>query len=135
MQLTPGVNFINVLCTNFSYEHHFGSFFKLHVHRKSCWNDVVKTLMKLTPDVTRKKAVEGKHCLLSSLLTFTIEKKTICFEWSVNVKNSGRVTNFDKCEKWFFWRTSHEYNKWMNIYCWVTKRTSVKKIRCSWLNK
>ncbi len=27
MKLTPGVNFINVLSTNFLYEHHFGSSF------------------------------------------------------------------------------------------------------------
>ncbi len=26
MKLTPGVNFINILRTNFSYEHRFGSF-------------------------------------------------------------------------------------------------------------
>jgi len=26
----PGVNFINILRTNFSYDHRFGSFFQLH---------------------------------------------------------------------------------------------------------
>jgi len=29
-----GVNFINILCTNFSYKHHFGSFFYVHVTRE-----------------------------------------------------------------------------------------------------
>jgi len=31
---TPGVNFINVKCTNFSYEHYFGSFYYVQVTRK-----------------------------------------------------------------------------------------------------
>jgi hypothetical protein len=31
----PGANFINILHTHFSYERHFGSFFKVHVTRKS----------------------------------------------------------------------------------------------------
>jgi len=30
----PGVNFINILRTNFSYEYHFGSFFYVHVTRE-----------------------------------------------------------------------------------------------------
>ncbi len=32
----PGDNFINILRTNFSYEHRFGSFFYVHVTEKSC---------------------------------------------------------------------------------------------------
>jgi len=36
----PVVNFINILHRNFSYQHCFGSFFQLHVSRKSCQNDV-----------------------------------------------------------------------------------------------
>jgi len=31
---TSGVNFINILRTNFSYENHFGSFFYVHVTRE-----------------------------------------------------------------------------------------------------
>jgi len=31
VKLTPGVNFINVKRTNFSYEHRFGSFYYVHV--------------------------------------------------------------------------------------------------------
>ncbi len=38
MKLTPGVNFINMLRMNFLYKHHFGSFFYVHVTRKSCQN-------------------------------------------------------------------------------------------------
>jgi len=51
----PGVNFINILRTNFSYECRFGSFFYLHVTRKklpkqrSYEKFVSKMLMKLTP--------------------------------------------------------------------------------------
>ncbi len=30
----PGVNFINILHTSFLYEHHFGSFFYVHVTRE-----------------------------------------------------------------------------------------------------
>jgi len=51
----PVVNLINILRTNFSYEHHFGSFFYVLVTReklpkqrsyKKCAH---KILMKLTP--------------------------------------------------------------------------------------
>ncbi len=40
MKLTPVVNFINILHTNFSYKWHFSSCFYVHVTRKSCRNDV-----------------------------------------------------------------------------------------------
>jgi len=44
MKLTLAVNFINIFCAFFSYARRFGSFFlvtcTLHVHRKSCWNNV-----------------------------------------------------------------------------------------------
>ncbi len=57
VELSPDVNFINFLRAHFSYEHHFSSFFQLHVHCKNFRNDIntknsyVKMLMKLTPDV------------------------------------------------------------------------------------
>jgi len=35
-----GLNFINVLRAAFSYKRRFGSFFNVHVARKSCQNDV-----------------------------------------------------------------------------------------------
>jgi len=38
----PGVNFINVNRTNFSYGCRFGSFYFVHVTRKSCQNDVLR---------------------------------------------------------------------------------------------
>ncbi len=50
----PGVNFINILCTHFLYERHFGSFFYVHVIREklpiqcSYEKFVCKMLMKLT---------------------------------------------------------------------------------------
>ncbi len=53
----PGVNFINIKCTNFSYEHRFGTFYYIHVTRKKlpkqCSNEKFAhlTLMKLTPGV------------------------------------------------------------------------------------
>ncbi len=53
-QRLSGVNFINILRTNFSYEHCFGSFFYVHVTReklpKQCSYKkfVRKMLMKLT---------------------------------------------------------------------------------------
>jgi len=40
VKLTQGLNFINILLASFSYEHCFGSFFNVHVTRKSCLNDV-----------------------------------------------------------------------------------------------
>jgi len=54
--LTPGggVNFINILRTNFSYKRHFGSFFYVHVTRENLPKQrlhekfVCKILMKLT---------------------------------------------------------------------------------------
>jgi len=39
-KLTPGVNFNDILRSNFSYERRFGSFFYLHVTRESCRNDI-----------------------------------------------------------------------------------------------
>jgi len=54
--LTPAVNFINVILTHFSYERRFGSFYYLHVTRKKlpkqCWHEkfVRIMLMKVTPD-------------------------------------------------------------------------------------
>jgi len=56
-KMTPVVNFINILRTNFSYEHHFGSFFCVHVSRekllKRCsYKKFARlTLMKLTTDL------------------------------------------------------------------------------------
>jgi len=38
--MNPVVNFINVKCTNFYMNVCFGSFYYVHVTRKSCWNDV-----------------------------------------------------------------------------------------------
>jgi len=32
MKLTAGINFINILCTNFSYERHFSSFFSSYMY-------------------------------------------------------------------------------------------------------
>jgi len=58
MKLTPGVNFINMLCTYFSYERHFGSFFlRMYVHmyvkklpKRRLYEKFARTmLMKLTP--------------------------------------------------------------------------------------
>jgi hypothetical protein len=40
LKSTPGVNFINIFCTLFSYECRFGSFFSTYVHKKSCQNDI-----------------------------------------------------------------------------------------------
>jgi len=54
--LNPGVNFINVKRTNFSYECRFGSFYYIHVTReklpeqRSYKKFVRLTLMKLTTD-------------------------------------------------------------------------------------
>jgi len=54
VKLTPGVNFINIIHTNFLYKCHFGSFLYLHVTReelpKQCSYKkfVRKMLMKLT---------------------------------------------------------------------------------------
>jgi len=52
----PGVNFINILRTNFSCKCRFGSFFYVHVTRKKLPKESSykkfrrKMLMKLTPD-------------------------------------------------------------------------------------
>jgi len=54
VKLRPAVNFINILCTNFLYERHFGSFYYVHVTKKKAaeWHSHKKcgclTLMKLT---------------------------------------------------------------------------------------
>ncbi len=54
---SPGVNFINIKHTNFSYECRFGSFYYVHVTRKKLpkWHSYKKfarlMLMKLTPTV------------------------------------------------------------------------------------
>jgi hypothetical protein len=55
MKLTPGVNFINIIRANFSYECLFGSFLRTYVRRKKLPNRqctyekfVRKMLMKLT---------------------------------------------------------------------------------------
>ncbi len=56
----PGVNFINILCMNFSYERCCGSFFYVHVSReklpqqRSYEKFVHKMLMKLTPEIVKK---------------------------------------------------------------------------------
>jgi hypothetical protein len=53
-QNSPGVDFINILCTNFLYEHCFSSFFYVHVTREklpiqcSYKKFAPKMLMKLT---------------------------------------------------------------------------------------
>ncbi len=49
-EMTAGVNFINILCTNFLYERHFGSFFYVHVNRK-----------KLSKNDFRMKNARVKH--------------------------------------------------------------------------
>ena len=52
---TAGLNFINIIFARFLYERCFGSFFYVHVTRKSCQNrrsnekHLRITLMKLTP--------------------------------------------------------------------------------------
>jgi hypothetical protein len=56
MKLTPVVNFINILCANFTYKRLFSSFFYLHVtreklpKRRSYKKFSHKMLMKLRPD-------------------------------------------------------------------------------------
>ena len=55
VKLTTGVNFINILHTNFSYEYCFSSFFYVHVTREKLPKQRLyekfarKMLMKLTP--------------------------------------------------------------------------------------
>ncbi len=62
-----GVNFINILCMNFLYEHHFGSFFYVHVTREKLPKEreykkfVRKMLMKLTTG-GRGKASNKEQC-------------------------------------------------------------------------
>jgi len=54
----PTVNFINVICARFLYEHHFGSFYYVHVTREKLLKQrsykkfACITLMKLTPSVS-----------------------------------------------------------------------------------
>jgi len=54
LQMISGVNFINILHTNFSYKHCFGSFFYVHITREKLLKQrsyekfVRKMLMKLT---------------------------------------------------------------------------------------
>jgi len=63
--IRPGVNFINILLTNFSYKGHFGSFFYVHVTREklpkrhSYEKFVRKMLMKLT---TEEQNMKEKIC-------------------------------------------------------------------------
>jgi len=53
--ICPGVNFINILRSNFLYKHCFGSFFYVHVTREKLLKQrsyekfIHKMLMKLTP--------------------------------------------------------------------------------------
>jgi hypothetical protein len=58
-----GVNFINILRTNFSYECHFGSFFYVHVTRK-----------KLPKQSLNKKFVRKRLMKLTLVRTFISEK-------------------------------------------------------------
>jgi len=56
LSTSQGVNFINVKRANFSYEHHFGSFYYVHVTReklpkqRSYKKFASITLMKLTEE-------------------------------------------------------------------------------------
>jgi len=56
LKLTPGVNFINILHTNFSYKRRFGCFFYVHVTKEKLLKQrlykkiVRRMLMKLTSD-------------------------------------------------------------------------------------
>ncbi len=64
----PGVNFLNILCTNFLYEHCFDSFFYVHVTRekllKRCLYEKFerKMLMKLTPSSPTERAHVRHPC-------------------------------------------------------------------------
>jgi len=61
VKLTPGVNFTNILYTNFPYESCFGSFLYLHVTREKLSKQHLyekfarKMLVKLTPDFIKMK--------------------------------------------------------------------------------
>jgi len=61
-QIRAGVNFINILRTNFLYKRHFGSFFYVHVTReklpkqRSYEKFVRKMLMKVTTECRRSGA-------------------------------------------------------------------------------
>jgi len=60
------VNFIIILCTNFWYEHRFGSFFYIHVTREKLRKQhlykkfACKMLMKLTPGLHQSWQVRCK---------------------------------------------------------------------------
>jgi len=75
VKLTIGVNFINILRTNFSYEPHFGSFFYLRFgFGKNLYKKCVRiTLMKLTIGVSRQGLTILPHYVR-------------CMEW-VKVRN------------------------------------------------
>jgi len=51
MKLTPGVNFINFICTHFSYERRFSSFFSSYMYVTYTWKKLPKRNLyeKLTP--------------------------------------------------------------------------------------
>jgi len=61
--LPPGVNFINILCTNFLYKHLFCSFFYVHVTRSKLPKQRLyekfarKMLMKLTTAVAMARGI------------------------------------------------------------------------------
>jgi len=65
MELTPVVNFINNLRTNFLYKHRFGSFFYVHVTREKLWESIwyekfaYKMLMKLAPERAVRQKVDN----------------------------------------------------------------------------
>ncbi len=65
MKLMRGVDFINFLCTNFSYEHHFGSFFSSYMY-------VVKAAeMTLVQKPARINVEESdKRCLFHQHFTY-----------------------------------------------------------------
>jgi len=80
--LRQGVNFINVFRTNFSYEHHFSSFFSsyMYVEKRRMYENFVRlTLMKLTTGVQETvrpvPTSSGSH----SRETFQVQTLFPCF--------------------------------------------------------
>jgi len=64
VKMTPGVNFINILCMIFLYKCHFGSFFYVHVTREKLpkQHSYKKTVRKMlmTGILTRAKSAAEK---------------------------------------------------------------------------
>jgi hypothetical protein len=98
----PGVNFINVKCTNFLYERRFGSFYYVHVTRKklpkqrSYKKFACLRLMKLT-------AVFAIECLLSvSRIWINFFKILLSWFgiWLEPISNLSCPKNYCLLQKW-----------------------------------